>query len=63
MLWIKIDFYKLIWLNENIKNICDFSYVHTKHRKMFLVKNIFLKNSFLENILQRKPFYIQTNGE
>jgi hypothetical protein len=30
---------------------------------MFLVKNIFLKNSFLENILQRKPFYIQTNGE
>jgi len=24
MLWIKIDFYKLIWLNKNIKNICDF---------------------------------------
>jgi len=27
MLWIKIDFCKLIWLNENIKNIFDFPYV------------------------------------
>jgi hypothetical protein len=27
MLWkTNFDFYKLIWLNENIKNICDFSY-------------------------------------
>jgi hypothetical protein len=26
MFCIKINFYKLIWLNENIKNICDFSY-------------------------------------
>jgi hypothetical protein len=26
MLWIKIDFYRLIWFNENIKNICDFPY-------------------------------------
>jgi hypothetical protein len=61
MLWIKIDFYKLIWLNENIKKYLWF-FVHAKHRKMFSAKNIFLKNDFLEIILRRKPFYVETNG-
>jgi hypothetical protein len=43
MLWIKIDFYKLIWLNENIK------------KKKFVIfrtcqtlKNVFGENLFLE---------------
>jgi hypothetical protein len=47
MLWIKIDFYNLIWLNESIKNIYDFSYASNTEkcfrRKVFSWKMIFLK--------------------
>lgn len=50
-------------MNENIKNICDFSYTpNAKRQKMFSAKNIFLKNDFTENIFQRKTFYVETNG-
>jgi hypothetical protein len=34
----------------------------SKHRKIFSAKNIFRKNDFLENIFQRKPFYVEVNG-
>jgi hypothetical protein len=33
-----------------------------KRRKMFSTENIFRKNDFLENIFQRKPFYVEVNG-
>jgi hypothetical protein len=61
MLWIKIDFYKLIWLNKNIKKYLRFS-VRAKHRKILSTENGFLKNDFPETILRWKPFYIETNG-
>jgi hypothetical protein len=61
MLWIKIDFYKLIWLNKNIKKYLWFS-VRAKHQKMLSTENGFLKNDFPETILRRKPFYVETNG-
>jgi hypothetical protein len=61
MLWIKIDFYKLIWLNKNIKKYLRF-FVRAKHRKMVSTENGFLKNNFPETILRRKSFYVETNG-
>jgi hypothetical protein len=36
--------------------------MRAKRRKMFSPKNIFRKNDFPENILRRKPFYIERNG-
>jgi hypothetical protein len=36
--------------------------VRAKHRKMLSTENSFLKNDFLETILRRKPFYVETNG-
>jgi len=50
MLRIKIDFYRLIWLNKNIKKKKKWFSVHAKCHKIFLVKNIFLKNDFPNNI-------------
>jgi len=61
MLWIKIDFYKLIWLNKNIKKYFQFS-VRAKHQKMLSTENGFLKNDFPKTILRRKSFYVETNG-
>jgi len=61
MLWIKIDFYKLICLNKNIKKYLRFS-VRAKHRKMLSTENDFLKNDFPKTILWWKPFYVETNG-
>jgi len=55
MLWIKIDFYKLIWLNENIKNICDFSYAPNTGK-------CFQRKIFSWKMTSQKPFYIETNG-
>jgi hypothetical protein len=55
MFWIKIDFYRLIWLNKNIKNICDFSYAPNTE-KYFQWKIFFRKMTSL------KSFYIETNG-
>jgi hypothetical protein len=60
MLRIKINFHKLIWFNENIKNICDFRTQQTS--KNAFGKKHFSENDFPEIILQRKPFYIETNG-
>jgi hypothetical protein len=36
--------------------------VHTKRRKIFSRKSFFSENDFVENILQRKSFYTETNG-
>jgi len=48
-------------LNKNIKKYLRF-FVRAKHRKMLSTENGFLKNDFLETILRRKPFYVETNG-
>jgi hypothetical protein len=48
MMWIKINFYKLIWLNENIKNICDFPYAPNTE-KCFRRKIAFLKPFYNAN--------------
>jgi hypothetical protein len=37
-------------------------FVRTKRRKIFSKKIIFFENDFVENILQRTPFYVETNG-
>ena len=36
-------------------------HTRAKRRKMFLPKNIFTENKFLENILRWKLFYIERN--
>jgi hypothetical protein len=58
ILWIKINFYKLIWFNENIKNIYDFSYA-PNIRKILLTKNSFLKNNFPKTILRWELFSVK----
>jgi hypothetical protein len=50
MFWMKINFYRLIWLNNNIKNIYDFPYTPNT-KKCFRRKIFFKKMTFL------KPFY------
>jgi hypothetical protein len=40
--------------------VSDF-FVRAKRRKIFSRKSFFLKNDFVENILRRKTFYIETN--
>jgi hypothetical protein len=59
MLWIKIDFYKLIWLNGNIKNICDFSYA-PNIGKCFFEKWFFWNNFTMETILRQNKQSINT---
>jgi len=52
--------------SPNSGNNCIFRFrdffVRTKRRKTFSRKLFFLKNDFIENILRRKPFYVETNG-
>jgi len=50
MFWIKINFYRLIWLNENMKNICDFLYAPN-------TKKCFRRKIFSKNMTSLKPFY------
>jgi len=49
MLWIKFDFYKLIWLNKYVKKYLWF-FIRAKHQKILSTKII----------LQRKLFYSET---
>jgi hypothetical protein len=55
MFWIKIDFYRLIWLNKNIKNICDFPYVPNTE-KWFRPKIFFKKMTFLKSFYDGNHF-------
>jgi hypothetical protein len=55
MFRIKIGFYRLIWLNKNIKKLCDFPYMPNTE-KCFRWKIFFRKMTSL------KPFYVETNG-
>jgi hypothetical protein len=50
MFWIKINFYRLIWLNENMKNICDFLYVPNTEK-------CFRRKIFSKKMTSLKPFY------
>jgi hypothetical protein len=54
MFWIKINIYRLIWLNENMKNICDFLYASNTEK-------YFQRKIFSRKMTSLKPFYIETN--
>jgi hypothetical protein len=64
MFGIKIDFYRLIWLNKNIKKICDFPYAPNTEkcfqRKIFFRKMTSLKHFTTETILRNKQSIIIT---
>jgi hypothetical protein len=55
MFWIKIDFYRLIWLNKNIINIYDFPYAPN-------IETCFRQKIFFIKMTSLKPFYVETNG-